>query len=229
MNKKKFVVCCSKLWDPQIAQKLQKTTGHEFILVEKKAELNPGFLSEIKPDSIFFPHWSYIIPPEIHRNFRSIIFHMTDLPYGRGGSPLQNLIVRGHEKTKMSALICTDGLDEGDILLKKDLELSGSAEEIFKRATALIEQMIVEIIATNPTPQPQQGEVTLFKRRTPTDSDLSLCKTEKEVYDLIRMVDSDLYPRAFLKTPQGVTFEFSEAALGENGVTAKVRIKNEIQ
>ena len=29
---------------------------------------------------------------------------MTDLPYGRGGSPLQNLIIRGFESTKISAI-----------------------------------------------------------------------------------------------------------------------------
>ena len=31
---------------------------------------------------------------EIHENYKCIIFHMTDLPFGRGGSPLQNLISR---------------------------------------------------------------------------------------------------------------------------------------
>ena len=44
------------------------------------------------------------IPTEIFTSFECIVFHMTDLPYGRGGSPLQNLIVRGHKKTKVSAL-----------------------------------------------------------------------------------------------------------------------------
>jgi len=37
----------------------------------------------------------WIILKEIFENYEIILFHMTDLPYGRGGSPLQNLIVRG--------------------------------------------------------------------------------------------------------------------------------------
>jgi len=56
---------------------------------------------------------------------------MTDLPLGRGGSPLQNLIERGIEKTKISALKVEDGVDTGDIFIKEPLNLKGTAEEIF--------------------------------------------------------------------------------------------------
>ena len=45
---------------------------------------------------------------------------MTDLPYGRGGSPLQNLIINGHKETMMSALRCVQELDAGPIYLKKN-------------------------------------------------------------------------------------------------------------
>ena len=44
---------------------------------------------------------------------------MTDLPFGRGGSPLQNLIVRGFEETMTSAIKVTKGIDTGDIYLKE--------------------------------------------------------------------------------------------------------------
>jgi len=38
---------------------------------------------------------------------------MTDLSYGRGGSPLQNLIVRGYKDTMISALWIEKELDSG--------------------------------------------------------------------------------------------------------------------
>lgn len=44
---------------------------------------------------------------------------MTDLPYGRGGSPLQNLIVRNHYKTKISEIRVKKEIDSGPIYLKK--------------------------------------------------------------------------------------------------------------
>jgi methionyl-tRNA formyltransferase len=57
------------------------------------------------------------------------------LPYGRGGSPLQNLIDLGHKDTFVSALKMTEELDAGAIYLKKPLSLEGLAEEIYMMVT----------------------------------------------------------------------------------------------
>ena len=46
---------------------------------------------------------------------------MTDLPYGRGGSPLQNLIARGFLETKISAILVEKQLDAGPVYLKMEL------------------------------------------------------------------------------------------------------------
>ena len=75
---------------------------------------------------VLVPHWSWIIPATIHERFEVVIFHMTDLPYGRGGSPLQNLIVRGHERTMISAIRCVEEMDAGPVYLKRELSLHGS-------------------------------------------------------------------------------------------------------
>ncbi len=48
-------------------------------------------------------------------NFNCVVFHMTDLPFGRGGSPLQNLISRGIYKTKISAIKVVKEIDAGPI------------------------------------------------------------------------------------------------------------------
>src|SRR2546427_4886313 len=65
---------------------------HQVVRLRAKQELAAEKLKQIRPDFVFFPHWSWPIPEEIHSQFECVIFHMTDLPYGRGGSPLQNLI-----------------------------------------------------------------------------------------------------------------------------------------
>ncbi|HEE8995621.1 TPA: hypothetical protein R2H68_001640, partial [Campylobacter jejuni] len=94
---------------------------------------------KINPKYIFFPHWSFIIPDEIYQNYECIVFHMSDLPFGRGGSPLQNLILQNIKKTKISALkVCKD-LDAGDIYLKCKLDISKhSAQKIYKKASKII-------------------------------------------------------------------------------------------
>lgn len=177
------------------------------------------------PEYVFFPHWSYIIPEKLWKNVNCVVFHMTDLPFGRGGSPLQNLIIRGYTQTKISALKVEKGIDTGDIYLKRDLDLSGNARDIFRRANTIIEDMIVEIIKNKPVPVKQVGDPVLFKRRTPEESNIEELESSKQIYDYIRMLDADGYPKAFIITSKRIRYEFFNAAFNEDGtVLATVKI-----
>ena len=204
-----------------------RLSEHDVVRLRTRSDLSLETLERVKPDFVLFLHWSWLIPEEIYSRFECVIFHMTDLPYGRGGSPLQNLIVRGHQKTMLSALKCEKDLDAGPVYLKRPLSLSGTAEEILRRASALMEEMIVEIVERRPVPVPQQGEVVEFKRRQPRDGDLTATVELRQVYDYIRMLDADGYPPAFLKT-EHLHLEFSEAHLGEDFVEAKVRVRRRL-
>lgn len=93
---------------------------------------------------------------------------MTDLPFGRGGSPLQNLIVRGINETQLTALRCVAALDAGPIYMKRRLSLFGTDEEILLRASKLTEEMIESIVSEQPTPQPQVGGADKFRSAHPT-------------------------------------------------------------
>lgn len=201
-----------------------KLPDHHVVRLHARQDLSSETLAQIKPEFVFFPHWSWLIPEEIHLRFDCVIFHMTDIPYGRGGSPLQNLIVRGHHETMMSALKCVKDFDAGPVYLKRPLSLAGTAEEILQQASVLIEKMIVEIVERRPIPVPQQGDVVEFKRRQPKDGDLAPLLELSQVYDYIRMLDAEGYPPAFFKT-EHLNFEFSDARLGEEFVEAKVRIR----
>lgn len=117
-------------------------------------------------DYIFVPFWSWYIPAEIYNNWEVIIFHMTDLPYGRGGSPLQNLIVRGYKETKISAIRCVKEIDVGDVYMQRYLYIGqGTADEIYDKANKIIrEEMIPYILDMRPEPKPQQGNPVYFER-----------------------------------------------------------------
>lgn len=198
--------------------------GREVVRLRQPSELIFADLKKLNPEYIFFPHWSWIIQREIFTSFECVIFHMTDLPYGRGGSPLQNLIVRGHRKTKLTALKCIEELDAGPIYTQRTLSLLGTAEEILKRASGIIEKMIVEIVESRPESVPQVGEVVEFRRRQPKDGDISNLATLHDVYDFIRMLDADGYPQAFVDT-ECMHLEFFNAKFCADFVEAKVRIR----
>tara|TARA_B100001057_G_scaffold497199_1_gene600709 strand:+ start:1812 stop:2504 length:693 start_codon:yes stop_codon:yes gene_type:complete len=204
---------------------LSKRTNHEWIYLENKDDFNLQILKEKKINRIFVPHWSYKISESIYNKYEVILFHMTDLPFGRGGSPLQNLIKLGYNKTKVSAIRVTDGIDEGPIYLKRSLSLNGSAEQIFNRTSSIITNMIIKINENKLIPKPQLGKPVYFKRRIPDQSRISDLNSIKEIYDHIRMLDCEGYPKAFLEFER-YRFEFENVRLeNEENLVAKVNIK----
>jgi methionyl-tRNA formyltransferase len=148
---------------------------------------------------------------------------MTDLPFGRGGSPLQNLIVRGYDTTKLTALQCVDELDAGPVYLKRDLSLLGTADEIMLRASSLMTDMISNILALGPQPKAQEGDVIRFKRRTREDGNMLSLQSLGEVFDYIRMLDGEGYPPAFVEVGL-FRLEFTRASLKMGEVLSDVKI-----
>lgn len=207
-----------------LVERVRERTGAEVRWLRSREELDPSALAEIGPRYVFFPHWSWKIPPEVHQGFEAVIFHMTDLPFGRGGSPLQNLIRRGIETTQLTALRCVEALDAGPIYLKRPLSLLGTAEEIFLRAAELMEEMIVELIEQEPEPAEQQGQPVAFKRLGPKDGDLAQAQSVKQAFDMIRMLDADGYSPAFLEVG-AFRLEFSRVSLKPDELVADVRIR----
>jgi methionyl-tRNA formyltransferase len=197
----------------------------EWLLITKKEEFSIEKIKLFNPRYIFFPHWSWIIPKEIYENFECIVFHMTDLPFGRGGSPLQNLISRGIYKTKISAIKVVKELDAGDIYCKESLDISdGSANQIFQNISNIIyNKMIPYIINNKPIPKKQKGEIIEFKRRTSEQSDISKLKDINLIYDYIRMLNGEGYPEAFINTNY-LNLKFYNAKKINNKIIANVEI-----
>lgn len=222
---KKILLVTGKKWHDQLNKNLRSDKYDlECIRVTDKEKFTFELCQRLSPDWIFIPHWSYMIPQEIFRNFRCVVFHMTDLPYGRGGSPLQNLIVKGHEETKISAISVTDQIDSGKVYLKRSLNLNGTAEEIFIRSSKIIEKMIEIIINEEPIPKEQNGEIVKFSRRKPEDGNISKLESLKDIYDFIRMLDCEGYSKAFLETDK-FKLVFTRASLKANkSIKADVRI-----
>jgi methionyl-tRNA formyltransferase len=70
----------------------------------------------------------------------------------------------------------------------------------------------------------QVGTPTIFKRRKPSDSKISLDRTSlRALYDHIRMLDAESYPKAFLEYGS-FRYEISKPALRTDNIIATVRI-----
>lgn len=227
--KKNVVVVTHRKKEIQYFEQINKAND-EFIfsLIVNRDELNYEKILKINPIYIFVIHWPWFVDQSITSNFNVILFHMTDLPYGRGGSPLQNLIINGHKSTKITALRMSEKLDAGDVYFKAPVSLNGNAEEIYNRVSKIIfEEMIPKFLSSKITPHKQVGTPTYFYRRNPKQSEIQLEYLDlNSLYDFIRMLDDDEYPRAYLRL-ENYTFTFSKAKLNELKITASVVIKRE--
>ncbi len=224
-----YVVATIKSWNVQNFKKLvEQYPEHNFSLITEKEELTFSRLLEIEPDFLFFPHWSWIIPESIYRNYNCVVFHMTDLPFGRGGSPLQNLLIRGIYDTKITALKVEAELDAGDVYFKEPIDIStGNANEIFFEISNLIfNRMIPQFITGNPILQPQEGEPTVFTRRLPKQSEIPKGLSQRQIYDYIRMLDGEGYPAAYTKYQCGKVY-YKNATLKDDVVYAEAEFRRE--
>lgn len=218
-----IIIVSNKEWHRKYVKEIATRTNKDVIYIDNKECITYDYLHTLQPEWVFFPHWSYIIPAEVYENMNCVIFHMTDLPFGRGGSPLQNLIARGIYETKLSALKCTAQLDAGDIYIKQSLSLWGTAEEIYLRAAELTKEMIIQIVKEKPQLHKQQGEPVVFRRRKPSEGDIGKFKSLSEVFDYIRMLDADTYPPAFLDK-NNLHIEFTRASLKDGHILADAKI-----
>lgn len=218
-----YIIVSNKEWHRNSVAEVSARTNSRVVYIDLKEKVTYEFLNQFNPRYIFFPHWSYIIPAEVYDNFECVIFHMTDLPFGRGGSPLQNLIERGIYETKLSAIRCAKVLDGGDVYMKVPLSLWGTAEEIYLRAAELTKEMMVKIAQENIVPKPQSGETVVFERRKPSQSNIGNLTSLEKIFDYIRMLDADGYPHAFVEFGN-LRFEFERASLKNGFIKADVKI-----
>ncbi len=214
-----YVYCAYREWSLNLYKQLSQSL---FYLVTSKDELTLELCKKIDPEYIFFPDWSWKVPKEITSQYKCIIFHESNLPKFRGGSPIQNQIVRGIKKTKHTALFMTDEIDAGNILLQRDLDLTLQLDEMFKQIAGNVYEMIQKIIRGEFKPRKQRGRPTYCKRRKPEESELDMNMPVDKTYDFIRML-ADPYPNAFIKVGNKKII-FKRAQL-ENGI---VKFQGEI-
>lgn len=192
------VVASCKPWGKEVFDYLSaRDLGFEWFFVSDNHELyliDNNYEIEI----IFFVHWSSFVPASITSKVKCLCLHMTDLPYGRGGSPLQNLILRGHTSTKLTIFQMNSELDAGPIYVQKVMPLHGSALEIYLRMVELSKTMFEQVLIKDLAPAPQRGIPTIFRRRKPFESELPLLSNLESIYNFIRMLDAPTYPAAYV-------------------------------
>lgn len=135
MSKKKYCVIGRQPWNRKHFYEIFSDADSEWDFIGTEEELAAASRNMGDYRYVFSLHWSEKVPENLISKNECVCFHMTDVPYGRGGSPLQNLIMRGQKETKLTALRMTSEFDAGPVYSKRPLSLEcGSAGEIYIRA-----------------------------------------------------------------------------------------------
>ena len=217
----RILICNSKNWFSLNNETKDVCTIKE---ISREEDLNSKLIQEFKPDYIFFPHWNWIVDKEIHQNQNCILFHTSPLPYGRGGSPIQNLILKGYNLTPVCALKMTSDLDAGPIYGEINISLKGKLETIFLRINNAINKLIIKIINNQLIPIPQEGKPHFFKRLTEKNNEIPKEISLKEIFDRVRMLDHKDYPNAYIVYGNN-KLEFYNASLSNEYLELKCKIK----
>jgi methionyl-tRNA formyltransferase len=154
-------------------------------------------------DFLFLVACQDIVAEPVRRRFRhTLVVHASDLPKGRGWSPLVWQILEGHGRIPVTLLEAVDSVDTGRIWHQVWIELDGSelSGEIHSRvADATIDLMSWAVAhCDSATPREQQGEPSYYRRRRPEDSEIAPSATFEQAFDLLRVADEDRYP-AFIR------------------------------
>ena len=125
-------------------------------------------LRALAPEAMVVVGYGQIIPRTIlDIPPRGIInVHASLLPKYRGAAPIQWAIARGETHTGMTTMKINEGLDTGDILLKRETEIEEeeTAVELGERLAVAGADLLVQTLADLPsiTPEPQDDSQATY-------------------------------------------------------------------
>ena len=171
--------------------------GHQVTWALDAADLLDG-------DICFYLSYGRIVDASIlarHKN--NLVVHASNLPQGRGWSPLTWQILEGKNRIPVALFEAAEAVDSGLIYRQAELEFSGlelidELRGAVSRATQeLCRYFVREYPTVVRTGIPQRGEPTYYARRRPKDSQFDVDRPLREQFNLLRTVDSKHYPAWF--------------------------------
>lgn len=172
-----------------------KALGYPVYLRRRAHDISPGWV-------VFILGCIHIIPREIlNKNQHNLVIHESDLPQGKGFSPMSWQILAGINKIPVCLIEAESDVDSGKIWLTDTINLNG--DELHPQWRYLQGKKTIELCLKfiqnyeQLKPKKQQGNESFYPRRTPKDSQLDIEKSIKDQFNLLRIVDNDKYPAFF--------------------------------
>jgi methionyl-tRNA formyltransferase len=181
-------------WARRIKQSLSKG-DHDISLIHHQNEI------EVCDIAFYLGCTNIVNKQALNKSKSSIVVHPSNLPKGRGFSPLAWQVLEGEHEITVCLFEATDGVDEGDIYLKSSFILSGLElnDEIKQKQGRATLDLCLEYVKEYGLikAEAQLGEPTYYDKRSRVSSELDVHKTISEQFNLLRVVDNERYPAFF--------------------------------
>ncbi len=153
-------------------------------------------LRELNPDLSVVVAYGKILPADIlyAPKYNSINIHASLLPEYRGSAPIQWSILNGETKTGVTSMLMDEGIDTGDMLLKKSVEITenmtaGELHDILSVLGAEVLSDTVKALRNGELkPVKQEGDSCyapmLSKELCPVDFNKTACQVHNQIRGL---------------------------------------------
>ena len=155
-------------------------------------------------DFCFCLSFGQMVSQEVRELFRhTLVVHESDLPIGKGWSPLTWQILEGKNHIPVTLLEAADQVDSGPIYAQRWLEFTGTEliddlREGQADATLDLCRWFVDHYPQSARQAKEQhGSESFYSRRRPENSEIDLNKSIAQQFNLLRVVDNERYPAFF--------------------------------
>lgn len=167
--------------------------GHEVYLIHKHSEVRNGDILVLLSCERKFN--------SLKMNRHNLVVHESDLPKGKGWSPVTWQILEGKNEITVSLFEALEDIDAGPIYIQKKISLHGLEliDEIKHLQGEITIELITDFIANidRIVGREQIGDSSFYSRRGEKDSELDINKTILEQFNLLRVCDNERYPAWF--------------------------------
>jgi len=155
-------------------------------------------------DLVFILSYHKLIPAKnLTQNKHNIVIHASNLPKGKGWSPLFHQVIAGKRKIVFSVFEANKNCDSGRIYLKKTLKLNGLElyEELRVKQAEFTIKLCLEVVKYKKFKKSykQKGKESFYPKRSPKDSQLDTSKSIDELFNLLRTCSNEEFPAFFYK------------------------------
>lgn len=171
-----------------------KSQQHEVELVKHSSDLDPR-----GGELLFLISYHEILSRDIRERYRTcLVIHASDLPEGRGWSPLVWQILEGSNTITVTLFEAGDELDCGPVWHKQQIHFEGHdlADEIYAALFAAEMELMDYAVENFGCVQPvfQSGTPSYYRRRTPEVNRLDIHSSIAQQFNLLRCAEEQRYP-----------------------------------